>query len=104
MPIPQSEWIWQNGEFVKWDDATVHVTTHALHYGSSAFEGLRAYASAGGPAILGLEPHVRRLFDSCRIMRMELPFSQDQVKSAIIETVRRNRLRSCYIRPLVYKG
>ncbi len=104
MPIPKSEWIWHNGQFIKWEDATVHVTTHALHYGSSVFEGLRAYDASKGPAILGLEPHVRRLFDSCKIMRMELPYTQEQVSSAIVETVRRNGLRSCYIRPLAYKG
>lgn len=104
MPIPKTEWIWQNGKFVKWDDATVHVTAHALHYGSSVFEGLRAYATPKGPAILRLESHVRRLFDSCKIMRMEMPFTPDQVTDAVIETVRRNRLESCYIRPLVYKG
>ena len=73
MPIPKTEWIWQNGRFVKWDEATVHVSAHALHYGSSVFEGLRAYESSGGSVILGLDAHVRRLFDSCRIMRMEAP-------------------------------
>ena len=104
MPIPPTEWIWHNGQFVKWQDATVHVTAHALHYGSSVFEGLRAYATPGGPAILAVEPHVRRLFDSCRIMRMEMPYSAETVSSAIVEAVRRNKLESCYIRPLVYRG
>jgi len=104
MAIPQSEWIWHNGQFVKWDDANVHVTTHALHYGSSVFEGIRAYATPKGPAILWLEPHVRRLLDSCHIMRMDLPYSQEQIASAILETVRRNGHPSCYIRPLAYKS
>jgi len=104
MAIPKSEWIWHNGQFVKWDDANVHVTTHALHYGSSVFEGIRAYATPKGPAILGLDPHIRRLLDSCRIMRMELPYSQEEICSAIIDVVRRNKQESCYIRPLVYKG
>ncbi len=104
MAIPKTDWIWHNGNFVKWDDATVHVTAHALHYGSSVFEGLRAYETSQGAAILGLQAHVRRLFDSCRVMRMELPYSPDQVSNAILETVRRNKLRACYIRPLVYKG
>src|SRR5258707_5861258 len=103
MAIRKSEWIWHNGQLVKWDDANVHVTTHALHYGSSVFEGLRAYATPQGPAILGLESHVDRLFDSCRIMRMELAYTADEIKSAIIETVRRNRQPSCFIRPLAYK-
>ncbi|MEW6242265.1 MAG: branched-chain amino acid transaminase [Chloroflexota bacterium] len=104
MAIPKTEWIWHNGKFVKWDDANVHVTTHALHYGSSVFEGIRAYATSKGTAILGLKQHVQRLFDSCRIVRMELPYTQEQVSSAIVETVRRNGLKACYIRPLAYKG
>ncbi len=104
MPLAESEWIWQNGQFLKWKEATVHVTAHALHYGSSVFEGLRAYATPAGPAILGLQPHVQRLFDSCRVMRMQPQFSLQQVADAIVETVRRNRLQSCYIRPLAYKG
>ena len=104
MAIPKSEWIWQSGEFVKWDDANVHIMTHALHYGSSVFEGIRAYETSSGPAILGLTQHVRRLFDSCKVLRMDLPYSQEQVAATIIETVSRNNLKSCYIRPLVYKG
>jgi len=104
MPIPKSEWIWHTGTFVKWDDATVHVTVHALHYGSSVFEGLRAYATSNGPAVLAAEAHVRRLFDSCRVMRMDLRYSPADVLSAILQTVRRNELESCYIRPLVYRG
>ncbi len=104
MSIPRTEWIWHNGKFVKWEDATVHVTAHALHYGSSVFEGLRAYPTPGGPVILALDAHVRRLFDSCRVMRMDLPYSADQIASAIVEVVRRNELASGYIRPLVYKG
>jgi branched-chain amino acid aminotransferase len=104
MAIPKTEWIWQNGKFVKWDDANVHITTHALHYGSSVFEGLRAYETQSGPAILGLAPHVQRLLDSCRILRMDLPYTREQISSAIIETVSLNGLKSCYIRPLAYKG
>ena len=104
MSIPKTEWIWHNGDFVKWEDARVHVTAHALHYGSSVFEGLRAYERQQGTAILGLPAHVRRLFDSCRVMRMQLTYGPDEVSAAIVETVRRNQLRSCYIRPLVYKG
>lgn len=104
MAIPKSEWIWHNGDFVKWDDANVHISTHALHYGSSVFEGIRAYETKTGTAILGLTPHVERLFDSCKIVRMDLPYSQEDVTSAIVETVRLNGLTSCYIRPLAYKG
>ncbi|MFZ5881517.1 MAG: branched-chain amino acid transaminase [Chloroflexota bacterium] len=104
MAIPKTEWIWHNGQFVKWDEANVHITAHALHYGSSVFEGMRAYETKNGPAILGLAPHVQRLFDSCRVLRMDPPYSPAQMTEAILETVRRNGLKSCYIRPLVYKG
>ncbi len=104
MPIPKSEWIWFNGEFVRWDEAQVHVAVHALHYGSSVFEGIRAYETPQGPAILGLDAHVRRLFDSGRLTRLQIPYSLDQIRTAIIETVRRNRHKSCYIRPLVFRG
>ena len=71
-----AEWIWKNGEFVKWEDATVHVTTHALHYGSSVFEGIRAYATPQGPAVFRLQPHTRRLLNSAKIARMEVPYTR----------------------------
>ncbi len=104
MPLQKSDWIWMNGEWVPWDEATVHVSVHGLHYGSSVFEGIRAYATPDGPAVFGLEPHVRRLFNSCKIARIELPFAPEQVSAAIVETVARNGHESCYIRPLVFRG
>lgn len=104
MPIPKSDYIWYSGKLVPWDDAQVHVTAHVLHYGSSAFEGMRAYETQKGPAIVGLKAHVRRLFDSCRIIRLEVPFNQDQIVEAVVETVRSNGHKSCYIRPLVFRG
>jgi len=104
MPIPKSEFIWYGGKLVPWDDAQVHVTAHVLHYGSSAFEGIRAYDTPNGPAIVGLKEHVRRLFDSCRIIRLDVPFNQEQIAEACIETVRRNGHKGCYIRPLVFRG
>ena len=99
-----AEWIWLNGEFIRWDEATVHVTTHALHYGSSVFEGVRAYTTPHGPAIFRLAEHTKRLWHSCRIARLDLPFSQDEINAAVVETVARNGHQSCYIRPLVYRG
>lgn len=104
MPFPRSEQIWFNGRLVPWDQAQVHVTTHALHYGSSVFEGLRAYATPGGPAVLALEAHVRRLFDSARMVRLEIPYTQAEIQTAIVETVRANRHKECYIRPLAFRG
>ena len=104
MALPKSEFIWFNGEFVPWDDAKIHVLSHVLHYGSSAFEGLRAYQTPGGPAVRGHNPHEKRLFNTCKIMNMPIPFSQEKIGQAILETVARNKHNSCYIRPLVFRG
>lgn len=104
MPIPKSEVIWFNGQFVPWDEAKVHVLAHVLHYGSSVFEGIRAYSTPKGPAILGLKPHVDRLYFSAKVMRMEIPYTQDEFCEAIKETIRRNKHKECYIRPLVFRG
>ncbi|HYN87344.1 MAG TPA: branched-chain amino acid transaminase [Ardenticatenaceae bacterium] len=102
--MQKSEYIWMDGTFVPWDQATVHVLSHGLHYGSSVFEGIRAYATPEGPAILALDLHLKRLFNTCKIFRMELPYSEEELGAVIVETVRRNRLESCYIRPLVLRG
>jgi branched-chain amino acid aminotransferase len=104
MPFNKAEYIWFNGELVPWDQATVHVTAHALHYGSCIFEGIRAYATPQGPAVLALGAHVRRLFDSAQMVRLSMPYNEEQICSAILDTVRANRHRECYIRPLVYRG
>jgi len=104
MPMKKSEFIWFNGKFVPWDQAQVHVFTHALHYGSSVFEGLRAYHTEKGTAIWCLSQHVDRLFHSCRIYRMPIPYTKEEISKAIIETVRVNKLPSCYIRPIVFRG
>ena len=104
MPIRESKYIWFNGEMVPWEKATVHVMTHALHYGSSVFEGIRAYETPQGTAIFRLREHIRRLFDSCRIYRMDPPFTPDQVFEACRAVVRENGLKNAYIRPLVWRG
>jgi len=104
MAIEKVEKIWMNGKLVRWDDAKVHVMSHVIHYGSGVFEGMRAYDTPKGPAAFRLGDHVRRLFDSAKIYRMEVPFSQDQVSSAIVETIRANKLRACYVRPVVFRG
>jgi branched-chain amino acid aminotransferase len=104
MPIRESKYIWFNGEMVPWEKATVHVMTHALHYGSSVFEGIRAYETPRGAAIFRLGEHVRRLFDSCRIYRMEPPFTPDQLFEACRTVVRENGLTNAYIRPLIWRG
>jgi branched-chain amino acid aminotransferase len=104
MPIPKAEVIWFNAEFVPWDEAKVHVLSHVLHYGSSVFEGLRAYDTSKGTSILGLKPHVDRLFFSAKVSRMEIPYSREEITEAIKATVRRNKHQACYIRPLVFRG
>jgi branched-chain amino acid aminotransferase len=102
--VTASDKIWMDGEFVNWNEAKVHVLTHALHYGLAAFEGIRCYKGSKGSAIFRLNEHVDRLFESAHIMAMKVPYSKKEVSEAIIETVRINRLESCYIRPLLYVG
>jgi branched-chain amino acid aminotransferase len=102
--MKNGEWIWMNGQFVKWADANVHVTTHALHYGSSVFEGVRAYNTPDGPAVFRLREHTQRLLNSCKIARIVSPYSEDSINDAIVETVARNGHEACYIRPLVFRG
>ncbi|MDY6865066.1 MAG: branched-chain amino acid transaminase [Halobacteriota archaeon] len=98
------EKIWMDGEFVDWKDATIHVLTHALHYGSGAFEGIRCYGRDDNSYIFRLEEHVKRLYMSAGMYKMVIPYSMEEFKNAIIETVRVNKLTSCYIRPIVYYG
>ncbi|HEX9140532.1 MAG TPA: branched-chain amino acid transaminase [Steroidobacteraceae bacterium] len=105
MPIPATPYIWFNGKLVPWEKATVHVLTHALHYGSSVFEGIRAYQTPRGPAIFRLLDHTRRLFDSARIYRMDLPYTPDQINAACREVISANELaRGAYIRPVAFRG
>lgn len=99
-----AEFIWKNGEFVAWENATVHVTAHALHYGSSVFEGVRAYSTPQGPAVFRLQPHTQRLLNSAKIARMDVPYTTEQINEAILSTVRKNGHDACYIRPLLYRG
>ncbi|MFW6414675.1 MAG: branched-chain amino acid transaminase [Thermodesulfobacteriota bacterium] len=97
--------IWFNGQFVPWDDAQVHVLTHTLHYGAGVFEGIRCYnCTDGSSVVFRLEEHVDRLFDSAKVMQMEIPFSQEEVCEAIINSLRENKMKQGYIRPLAFIG
>jgi branched-chain amino acid aminotransferase len=96
--------IWMNGEFVNWDDAKIHVLSHVCHYGSSLFEGVRCYKTKKGSAIFRLQDHTKRLFNSCKIYRMEIPYRYEELNDVQIELIRINKMDSCYIRPLVYRG
>jgi len=105
MPIPATEFIWSNGKFIPWEKATVHVLSHALHYASSVFEGVRAYETKHGVAVFRLRDHTRRLFDSAKIYRINVPFTQEQISEACRQVVAVNGLaRGAYIRPLIFKG
>jgi len=103
--LTPTEKIWHNGRFIAWDDARIHVLSHVVSYGSSVFEGIRCYATATGPAIFRLREHVRRMLDSAKIYRMEnLGFTPTQLEEAMCELVRVNKMRSCYIRPIVLRA
>ncbi len=102
--VTSSKKIWMDGTFVDWDEATIHVLTHSLHYGLAPFEGIRCYKGEKGSAIFRLVEHVNRLFESAHIMLMPLPFTKKDVMQAVIETVRVNNLESCYIRPIAFIG
>ena len=104
MPITPTDKIWMNGELVDWDKAQVHVLTHGLHYGSGVFEGIRAYETADGPAVFRLTEHIERLFNSAKILGMEIPYTVDELITATKQTVAATGLSSCYIRPIAYLG
>jgi len=104
MPIPEVEKIWMDGEFVGWKEARVHVLTHALHYGSGVFEGIRCYHTKKGPAIFRFTEHLARLFSSAKLYHMEIPYPLEGLREATKELIRLNNLDACYIRPIVYRG
>ena len=104
MGVQKSDKIWFDGQLVPWDQATVHVAAHVLHYGSSVFEGIRTYEVSKRPAIFCLDPHIDRLFNSAKVFRMQIPYTQQEIKQAIVDTVVANRHKACYIRPLIFRG
>ena len=102
--MTNADLIWMNGEFVGWEDAKVHVLTHALHYGTGVFEGIRAYDTERGTAIFRHADHLDRLESSCKLYYMDLPFSKEQLREATHELIVRNGFKSCYIRPIAFRG
>jgi branched-chain amino acid aminotransferase len=104
MAFEKVDKIWMNGQFVNWDDAKIHVLSHVVHYGSSLFEGLRCYNTKKGTAVFRLQDHTRRLFNSCKVYRMKIPYPEEQLNQAQLELIRVNKMDSCYIRPVVYRG
>jgi branched-chain amino acid aminotransferase len=104
MAFPVSGKIWMNGKMVNWADARIHIASHVVHYGSGVFEGARCYATPQGSACFRLDAHMRRLYDSAKIYRMEPELPLDALTDAVLETIRANDFKACYIRPLVYRG
>jgi branched-chain amino acid aminotransferase len=103
--VETADLIWMNGEFVAWEDAKIHVLTHGLHYGTGVFEGIRCYdTESKGPAVFRHAEHVNRLFQSSSLYYMDIPFTREQLREVTLELIGRNGMRSCYIRPLVYRG
>jgi branched-chain amino acid aminotransferase len=96
--------VWMNGKMVPWKEANIHIASHVIHYGSSLFEGFRAYDTPKGTAILRNSAHIKRLYNSCKMYRMKIPFTQEEFEKAVIETIKANKLKACYIRPVVYRG
>jgi branched-chain amino acid aminotransferase len=104
LPIEKAEKIWMNGEFVRWEDAKVHVLTHGLHYGSGVFEGIRAYDTEVGTAVFRFREHLERLQRSAQLYYIDLPYSTEKLREVTHDLIRINKLRSCYIRPLAFRG
>jgi len=102
--VPETEFVWRNGRLIKWADATIHVMSHVVGYGSAVFEGIRVYMTPRGPAIFRLKDHLRRLYDSAKIYRMDIPYGQGEVEQACAITVARNRLGACYLKPIALRG
>jgi branched-chain amino acid aminotransferase len=96
--------VWMNGKLVPWKDANIHLACHVIHYGSSLFEGFRAYNTPKGTVIFRNSAHIKRLYNSCKMYRMKIPFTQEEFEKAVIETIKANKLKACYIRPIVYRG
>ena len=104
MPIQKTEKIWHNGKWINWDDATLHVLSHVVGYGSAVFEGIRCYNTKQGPAIFRLREHMQRLINSAKIYRMEFPYTLDDLCNVACELVRTNKMTACYVKPIVLRG
>ncbi len=104
MAVKHFEKVWHNGEFIPWSEATIHVASHVVSYASCLFEGIRCYDTPQGPSIFRLREHTDRLVNSCKIYRMELQFTRDQLAQAMVELVRVNNVKHCYLRPVIFRG
>ncbi len=103
-PLNESEFIWRDGTFIKWNDAQIHLLAHSVQFGSAVFEGIRCYSTPRGPAVFRLREHFKRMFNSCKIYRMPVAYGMEELVEATRELVRRNKLDACYVRPMVLRG
>ena len=103
-PFNEESKVWMNGKMIPWKESKIHIASHVIHYGSSLFEGFRAYETPSGTVIFRLKAHVKRLYNSCKMYRMEIPYTQEEFSKAVIDTIHANNFKSCYIRPIVYRG
>src|SRR5579862_7044131 len=104
MGFPGTGTIWMNGRHIEWKDATIHIASHVIHYGSGVFEGARCYATPKGSACFRLDTHVERLLNSAKIYRMDSKHTRTSIEDAILDTIRANNFKACYIRPIIYRG
>jgi branched-chain amino acid aminotransferase len=104
MPVEYYDKVWHNGKFIHWNDATIHVSAHVVHYASSVFEGIRCYSTPKGPAIFRLPEHTDRLVNSAKIYRMDVPYTREELAQAMVELIRVNDVKHCYLRPVVFRG
>jgi len=102
MSFEKTKWVWQDGKFLRWDEAKIHSSAFGLHYGAGVFEGIRCYETADGPAIFRLEEHMDRLYASADVYRLNIPYTREELNEAIREAIRRNEFKSCYVRPTAY--
>jgi len=104
MSFEQTKWIWKNGEMVDWRDATLHLSSHALHYGTGVFEGMRCYETPGGPAVFRMDAHLERMIASAETYGINIPYTRDELAEAVCEVIERNGFTDCYVRPICYYG
>lgn len=103
-PFNENGRVWMNGKLVPWKEAHIHIASHVIHYGTSLFEGFRAYDTPKGSVIFQLKAHTRRLYNSCKMYRMDIRYTREEFNQAVVDTIKANNLKSCYIRPIVYRG
>jgi branched-chain amino acid aminotransferase len=104
MPLQTTANIWHNGQLIPWDKANIHVMSHVVHYGSSVFEGIRCYTQPNGAGVFRLNEHMARLVDSAKIYRMPLPYTVEQLSTAVVDVIEANGIAPCYIRPIAFRG